>query len=104
MRPAQEGLLSLVERIFEDGVVTASERSELASLYRGAGLTVPEVKEVFAAFLKKTWGETIADGLITNEERTKLATIVRELRMPVESVPALVESVPALVGAVIRAA
>jgi len=87
MRPAQEGLLSLVERIFEDGVVSASERSELVSLYRGAGLTVPEVKEVFAAFLKRTWGETIADGVLTNEERAKLATIVRELRIPAESVP-----------------
>ena len=92
MRPAQEGLLALVERIFEDGVVTASERSELVSLYRGAGLTVPDVKEVFAAFLHKTWGATIADGVITREERTKLATIVRELRMPKESIPPEVDA------------
>ena len=92
MRTAQEGLLALVERIFADGVVTASERSELVSLYRDAGLTVPDVKEVFAAFLKKTWGDTIADGVITNDERTKLATIVRELRMPKEAVPAVVDA------------
>ena len=97
MRPAQEELLSLVERIFEDGVVTASERSELVSLYRDAGLTVPEVKAVFAAFLAKTWGDTIADGVLTNEERTKLATIVRELRIPTETLPAMI-------GAVVRAA
>lgn len=67
--------------------MSASERSELVSLYRGAGLTVPEVKEVFAAFLKRTWGEAIADGVLTNEESAKLATIVRVLRIPAESVP-----------------
>ena len=92
MRPAQEVLLALVERIFEDGVVTASERSELVSLYRDAGLTVPDVKEVFAAFLKRTWGETMADGVITNDERMKLATIVRELRVPKESLPAAIDA------------
>ena len=97
MRPAQEELLSLVDRIFADGVVAASERSELVSLYRDAGLSVPEVKEVFTAFLQKTWGESIADGVLTDEERRKLATIVRELRVPTDCVPPIV-------GIVIRAA
>ncbi|HSO36497.1 MAG TPA: hypothetical protein VLT33_28420 [Labilithrix sp.] len=97
MRPAQEELLSLVDRIFADGVVAASERSELVSLYRDAGLSVPEVKEVFTAFLQKIWGESIADGVLTHEERRKLATIVRELRMPADAVPATI-------GAIVRAA
>ena len=97
MRPAQQDLLSLVDRIFADGVVTAAERSELVSLYRDAGLSVPEVKEVFSAFLKKTWGEAIADGVLTDEERGKLATVVRELRMPADAVPPIV-------GAIVRAA
>ncbi len=90
MRPAQEDLLSLVDRIFADGVVNASERSELVSLYRGAGLTVPEVREVFAAFLKKTWGDVIADGVLTTVEVAKLVTIVRELHVPYDCVPSAV--------------
>jgi hypothetical protein len=91
MRPAQEELLSLVDRIFADGVVNASERSELVSLYRGAGLTVPEVREVFKAFLQKTWGESIADGVLTENEVRKLATVVRELRVAPDCVPAIVD-------------
>ena len=90
MRPAQEKLLALVDRIFADGVVDASERSELVSLYRGAGLTVPEVREVFEAFLQKTWGDAIADAVFTDDEYRKLATIVRELHVPTDCVPPIV--------------
>ena len=32
MRPAQEALLTLIDRIFADGVVTQAERRELGSL------------------------------------------------------------------------
>jgi hypothetical protein len=87
MRPVQDALLSLVERIFADGVVTAAERSELVSLYRDGGLTVPEVREVFTSFLADTWDEAILDGVLTDDERTKLALIVRELRVPRDCVP-----------------
>lgn len=90
MRPAQEKLLALVDRIFADGVVDASERSELVSLYRGAGLTVAEVREVFGAFLQKTWGDAIADAVFTDDEYRKLATIVRELHVPTDCVPPIV--------------
>jgi hypothetical protein len=95
MRLAQEELLALVDRIFADGIVNASERSELVSLYRDAGLTVPEVREVFTSFLQKTWGEAIADGVFTDDERRKLATIVRELRVPADCMPAIVKIVVA---------
>ena len=97
MSPAQQELLALVGRIFADGIVDASERSELVSLYRAGGLSVPEVRAVFSAFLERTWGESIADGVLTDDERGKLAAIVRELRLPSECVPAIV-------GRVVRAA
>ena len=87
MRPVQKALLSLVERIFADGVVTSAERSELVSLYREGGLTVPEVREVFTTFVAQTWGEAIADGVLTDGERQKLAVIVRELHVPRDCVP-----------------
>jgi hypothetical protein len=96
MRPTQEALLSLVDRIFEDGVVTPAERSELVSLYREGGLTVAEVREVFTAFVRQTWGEVIEDGLLTEAERTKLKAIVRELHVPRDCVP---DSVAWLVAA-----
>lgn len=87
MRLPQLALLSLVERIFADGVVTPSERSELVLLYREGGLTVSEVREVFTAFLTQTWGEVMADGVLTDDERKKLSTIVRELHIPSDCVP-----------------
>lgn len=87
MRPAQRALFSLVERIFADGVVTAQERHDLRALYCEAGLTVGEVKQVFRAFMKMTWGEVIRDGVLTVEERYRLATIAQELRLPLDCVP-----------------
>jgi tellurite resistance protein len=87
MRVPQLALLSLVERIFADGVVTPAERSELVLLYREGGLTVAEVREVFKAFMAQSWGEAIADGVLTDEERKKLSTIVRELHIPRDCVP-----------------
>ena len=96
MRQVQEALLSLVDRIFADGVVTPAERSELVSLYRAGGLTVSEVREVFTAFMRQTWGEASADDVLTNDERRKLQAIVRELHVPRDCVP---DSVAWLVAA-----
>lgn len=68
-------------------MVTPEERSELVSLYSGGGLTVGEVKEVFRTFLRSTWGDVIADDVVTAAERKKLLAIVRELRLPDEQIP-----------------
>lgn len=90
MRPAQETLMALVERIFEDGKVTPFERRELVALYRDASLTVREAKEVYYAFVAKVLDESLADGVLSDEERQKLVTIVRELRLPDDCLPDLV--------------
>jgi hypothetical protein len=82
MRTAQVSLLQLVDRIFEDGIVTDEERAELRGLYRDGALTVREVRDVFNAFLKKTWAEISADGVVTIEERAMLETIAVELKLP----------------------
>jgi tellurite resistance protein len=95
MRPAQEALLSLVDRIFADGVVTPAERSELVSLYRGAGLTVAEVREVFTAFVAKTWGDALSDGVFSDDERDKLVLIARELKLPKDCMPEIVAQIVA---------
>ena len=95
MRPAQEALLTLVDRIFADGIVTQTERSELVSLYRSAGLSVAEVKEVFSAFVAKTWGEALSDGVFSDDERVKLVTIARELKLPPSCMPEVVAQIVA---------
>jgi hypothetical protein len=95
MRPAQDALLALVDRIFADGVVTPAERSELGALYRGAGLTVAEVREVFTAFVTKTWGEALSDGVFSDDERDKLVTIARELKLPRDCMPEIVAQIVA---------
>jgi len=51
-------------------------------------LTVVEVKQVFRSFMAMTWGEVIRDGVLTVDERQKLATIAQELRLPLDCVPA----------------
>ena len=95
MRPAQEALLTLVDQIFADGVVTPAEKSELVTLYRGAGLTVAEVREVFTTFVAKTWGEAISDGVFSYDERAKLVTIARELKLSRDCMPAIVAQIVA---------
>jgi hypothetical protein len=87
MRSAQRALLSLVEKIFADGILSPSERKELHSLYGASGLSVREVREVFSAFVAKTWGQVMEDSFVTAEERQKLLTIIVELRLPPEMVP-----------------
>lgn len=87
MRPKQRALLALVERVFDDGTVTPEERADLRALFRSGGLTVAEVREVFAAFVEQTWGHVIADGVVTAEEQAQLIAIVRELRLPGECLP-----------------
>lgn len=87
MRPAQRKLLALVEKIFADGVVTQEERSELVSLYAGAGLTVSEVKAVFASFVDETWSAAKADCVVTADELERVRIIVRELRLPPGCLP-----------------
>ena len=96
MRSAQKKLYSLIERIFADGVVTSDERRELRGLYAEAGLNVSEVKAVFRAFTAHTWGDAVADGVLSADERGKLATIASELRLPLDCVPPDVALVLAL--------
>jgi len=89
MSEASRALRALLERIFEDGVVEPSERTDLQAFYRRGGLTVGEARATFAAFVDDTWGEVVSDGVITDEELQKLEAIVRELRLPADAIPHL---------------
>ena len=85
--PARTRLASILSRIFADGVIQPEERQEMITLFREAKITVPEVRETFAAFLKSEMHIVLADGKVTSEERDKLRTIVRELKLPEGMIP-----------------
>jgi hypothetical protein len=89
MSETSRALRALLERIFEDGVVEPSERTDLQAFYRRGGLTVAEARTTFAAFVDDTWGEVVSDGVITDDELQKLEAIVRELRLPADAIPHL---------------
>jgi hypothetical protein len=82
-RPEQ--LMRLLGDIFADNIVTAEERDAL--LESQAELTPGEVREVFTRFVKLKWGEALADGVITEEEKLLLQRVVEELELPDSSLP-----------------
>ena len=45
-------------------------------------------KELVDVFVQRTWGEVIADNVVTEEERARLWTVVDGLHLPEAVVPA----------------
>lgn len=84
----QQNLAQLIDRIFEDGVVDADEREELKKFWVSQGLGVSQVRAVVDAFVAKVWGEVIADGIVTSDEKGRLRAVVYGLKLPVDILPA----------------
>jgi uncharacterized membrane protein YebE (DUF533 family) len=87
LNETQRDLAALIERIFADGVIDPAERQTLQDFWRQRGLTVPQVRQVVDAFVARVWGEVIADGVVTAEERGRLNAVVQGLRLPEEALP-----------------
>ncbi len=85
-RPAEVKLMRLLTEIFADNVVTAEERARLIDLQ--ADLSPQLVAGVFAQFVAKRWGEALADGVVTVEEKLALLRVLEELQLPESAVPA----------------
>ncbi len=85
---SQRDLAALIERIFADGSVDDSERQELREFWAQRQLSVKLVREVVEAFARKTWGEVMADGVVTPDERRRLWAVVDALHLPEASMPA----------------
>jgi hypothetical protein len=83
----QQNLAQLIDRIFEDGVVDADEREELKQFWVSQGLGVGQVRSVIDAFVAKVWGEVIADGVVTSDEKVRLQAVVYGLKLPVDILP-----------------
>ncbi len=87
MNRSQSELLVLLERIFADDYIEPSERVELRTFAAQHQLAPAQVIEVVMAFVAATWGEVIADGVVTEAERRRLAALVDGLHLPDESLP-----------------
>jgi hypothetical protein len=88
---AETQLLALLREIFADNVVTAEERQDLIELQ--AGLRPGRAERVLLQFVAEKWGEVIADGIVTAEEKLILRRVLEELQLPDDSVPAEVRAV-----------
>jgi uncharacterized tellurite resistance protein B-like protein len=84
---AKAKLAELVKRVMADGKIDASEREEMKTLYRQALLTVVDIKEVLTGYLGGVRDEVLADGKVTEEERTRCRAVLAELKLPRELVP-----------------
>jgi hypothetical protein len=81
-------LKGMLARIFSDTVVEDDERRELKAYLSSGALSVTDVKTVFEDFVATTWKITMADGVVSEVERTRLVNIVKELGLAKEMLPA----------------
>jgi len=81
---ARAQLASLLPRVMEDGKVDEREKQELLAVFKQGVLSVTDVREIFAGFLKGLQHEVMEDGFVTDEEQEKCRAAVRELRIPRE--------------------
>jgi len=83
----EKRLHKLLDDIFEDSVVDRKEHDALAAMTRNAEVDRDVVRKVFVSFVEKKWGEAMADGVLTPQERLLLLGMLRELRLPDEAIP-----------------
>ena len=84
---AERTLAKLLDTIFEDGIVEVRERRALRQYTEESELNAEQILAIFGGFVDKKWGEAVADGVITAQEKNLLATIVKELRLPADMLP-----------------
>ena len=81
-RGAKLHLRKMIDRVMRDGHLDPGERDELLDFFRSGYLQPTDVREVFREVLDKLRDEVLADGVVTEEEREKCRTWIRELRIP----------------------
>lgn len=86
-KQAEAQLSQLLADIFEDNVVTVEERNALLEFQASGELTVDRIQAVFSAFVDEKWGEALADGRVTEQEKLVLRRVLEELDLPEAAVP-----------------
>jgi tellurite resistance protein len=84
---AKRKLKGMLARIFSDATADEAERAELVTFLSSGDLSIAEIQAVFQDFVETTWKITLADGVISETERQRLAEIVRVLGLEREALP-----------------
>jgi hypothetical protein len=84
---AKEQLSTLIGRVMEDGKIEPGEREALQAVYRQAVLTVSDVKDALGRYVRSVLDDVLADGKVTDEERTRCRAVVSELKIPPSLLP-----------------
>ncbi|HXU01104.1 MAG TPA: hypothetical protein VN903_08935 [Polyangia bacterium] len=84
---AKDQLSALIQRVMADDKIEPNEREELQAVYRQALLTVSDVKEVLARYVRSVQDEVLADGKVTEDERKRCRAVVSELKIPPSLLP-----------------
>lgn len=71
--------LALVDRILEDRVINVDEESTLVDAVANWGLSIPQVKEAHQAYIHNLAVHALADGVVTDIERSDLHQVARLL-------------------------
>jgi len=79
---AKEMLAALIERVMADGKIEPQEREEMQAFFRQELMTVGDVRDVLARYLRAVQDEVLADGHVTDEERARCRAVVTELKIP----------------------
>jgi len=79
---AKEMLAALIERVMADGKIEPEEREEMQAFFRQELMTVGDVRDVLARYLRAVQDEVLADGHVTDEERARCRAVVTELKIP----------------------
>ena len=80
-------LKGMLARIFSDAQAEESERTELKAYLSSGALSVSEIQEVFEDFVETTWKITMADGVVSDIEKQRLAAIVEVLGLDRMTLP-----------------
>jgi uncharacterized membrane protein YebE (DUF533 family) len=79
---AKEMLTALIERVMADGKIEPEEREEMQAFFRQAVLTIGDMRDVLARYMRALQDEVLADGHVTEEERAHVRAVVTELKIP----------------------
>ena len=75
-------MAALIERVMADGKIEPEEREEMQAFFRQELMTVGDVRDVLARYLRAVQDEVLADGHVTDEERARCRAVVTELKIP----------------------
>lgn len=84
---AFERLTEFLPRAMADAVLDDGERQELMGMLSSGVLTRDDVQTVFRDFLNGLHFEITIDGIVTDEERERLRSVVAALRLPTAFIP-----------------